>query len=219
MEGNAVLSSASLTAKQTTITPDTDSGEIFKVTKADGTQLFVIDTTNGWVQIGKEIPPTNNDPQVNLYLTKDTNNYYAVNMQNMNSGEFASTDLVLINDSTTAFSYESGLPTGYVDLGVNSSGWADPEYALFDASAEFLDVGDNLYIGTSGTTHSIYFYTGGHDSKDYIRIQINPQGVLLPLQAETVAAPDYVEGGIYYDLTEHALMVGGVSGWEKITSA
>jgi hypothetical protein len=33
------------------------------------------------------------------------------------------------------------------------------------------------------------------------------------------SAPTYVEGGVYYDTTQHALYVGGATAWEKVTSA
>lgn len=218
LDGRTTITDSVMTIEKLTVVPVDGETDTVLVKKPDGTQLFVVDTTNGWIQIGDEIPPTNNDPQVTLYLTKDTNLYYAgFNMQNINSGEYASTDMIILNDENNAQSYQLGLASGYIDIGVNSSGWNDPTYGAFDASAEFFDVGNNLYIGTSGTDHSIFFYLGGRDSKDYIRVQINKDGVLIPYKTSVV--PTYVEGGLYYDTVTHKLHVGGQTGWEEVTSS
>jgi hypothetical protein len=43
-------------------------------------------------------------------------------------------------------------------------------------------------------------------------------GVLIPVQYTTAAAPGYIKGGIYFDTTLNKLRVGGATGWETITS-
>jgi len=209
-----------VTARTLKVGSGADPGDIVKVFKADGTQVFVIDTTYGWVEIGDEIPPTNNDPQIALYITKDTDDYFGVNMQNINSGEYASTDFIFLNDQTTTENYDDPLAggDGYLDIGVNSSGWNNSEYGVQSASGGFVDVGCDLFLGTSGE-YGIYFYTQGHDSKSRIKVSINSQGVLFPFQATTVAAPDYVEGGMYYNTTEHKMYIGGAAAWEEVSSA
>lgn len=45
-----------------------------------------------------------------------------------------------------------------------------------------------------------------------------PQGLIYPQQQPTSTAPTWVEGGMYYDTTLHKLRIGGVSGWETVTS-
>lgn len=156
------------------IRPTVDSANIFQVQSADGTQCFEVDTSHQWVKVGPDQPIGNLDPQVTLYITKNTNMYHAVNLQNTNSGEYASTDFVILNDIAAQGS-ELGT-TGYLDLGVNSSGWADPDYATFDASCEYLDFADNFYFGCSGATGSLYFYFGGHNDKAYIKACLDQTG-------------------------------------------
>jgi hypothetical protein len=43
-------------------------------------------------------------------------------------------------------------------------------------------------------------------------------GVLIPVQYTTAAAPGYIKGGLYFDTTLNKLRVGGATGWETITS-
>lgn len=43
--------------------------------------------------------------------------------------------------------------------------------------------------------------------------------LLEPIQAPTASAPTYVKGALYFDTTLNKLRIGGVTGWETITSA
>ena len=47
---------------------------------------------------------------------------------------------------------------------------------------------------------------------------LSVSGTISPQQATTAAAPAYVKGAIYFDTTLNKLRVGGVTGWETITS-
>lgn len=44
-------------------------------------------------------------------------------------------------------------------------------------------------------------------------------GLFLPEQATTAAAPAYVKGAMYFDLTLNKMRIGGASAWETVTSA
>lgn len=55
-------------------------------------------------------------------------------------------------------------------------------------------------------------------SQSTVLSSIKSNGVFMPVQAPTASAPTYVKGGIYFDTTLNKLRVGGVSGWETITS-
>jgi hypothetical protein len=48
--------------------------------------------------------------------------------------------------------------------------------------------------------------------------ELQVTGVFMPVQAATVDAPSYVAGGMYYDTTASKLYIGGLSGWEQVTS-
>lgn len=50
------------------------------------------------------------------------------------------------------------------------------------------------------------------------KFTVQPDGVILPRQATTAAAPAYVKGGMYFDTTLNKMRIGGASGWETITS-
>ena len=211
LEGNAIFTSAVLTTRQATITPALDAGSTLRVTKADGTQVFDVDTTNGWVNIGPDQPLVEFDPQVSLYIVKDTNDYHAVDIFNTSDGEFASADFVACNNTDDP-------NFGFVDFGINGNNWNDPDYATFGPGAGFCwNVSGDMYFGTAHPTGSIYFFTGGVDSKDYVNAEINPEGVLIPKLFSS--APTYVKGGIYFDTTLNKLRVGGASDWETTTSA
>jgi hypothetical protein len=213
MDGEATLTNVNITAKESVIQPLEDGVSIFRVNSADGTQIFDIDTTNGWVNIGPDQPLYEQDPQTSLYVVRDIDGYHSINVINTSNGEFASSDMGAVNNNPDAGS-------GYVDLGINGMGWADPDYAVFDAEAGYVFCADNnFYVGAGGADASIYFFVGGFDSKDYIKAEINSEGVFFPVQAATASAPTYVEGGIYYDTTAHKLMVGGAAGWETVTSS
>lgn len=48
---------------------------------------------------------------------------------------------------------------------------------------------------------------------------LTASGLIKPQQAATGSAPAYVKGAIYFDTTLNKLRVGGVSGWETVSSA
>ncbi len=49
--------------------------------------------------------------------------------------------------------------------------------------------------------------------------KVRNDGVEFPVQAPTASAPTYTLGGVYFDTTLNKLRIGGVSGWETVTSA
>jgi hypothetical protein len=146
----------------------------FLVNKKDGSQAFKVDTDNGWVHVGPDQPQFDKDPNVSLYAVKNTNSYHAINVYNTNHGEYVSTDILAINDTDDPFG-------GYVDLGINGTGWDDPDYAVFDAGSGFVYcIDNNFYVGTAGSSpHKLYFFTGGVDSKDLIRGFFDENGLSL----------------------------------------
>lgn len=118
------------------------------------------------------IPSALVDPNIPFAIYGINNSYFGINVINGSAGTTASCDVVVLNDSATA-------TTNYVDFGINSSGWNDPNYATFDALAGYCySVSSNFYLGTSGTTTqgSIFFFTGGHDNKNFIRGEIDATG-------------------------------------------
>lgn len=47
---------------------------------------------------------------------------------------------------------------------------------------------------------------------------VHNTGLFFPLQAPTVDAPTYVQGGMYFDTTLKKLRIGGATAWETVTS-
>jgi hypothetical protein len=85
----------------------------------------------------------------------DVNNYVQIGVQNRNSGNFASSDLVATADNGTN-------TTNYIDLGINSSGYANNAsnilnrpnvgYLYTNATADF-------FIGNGATSQDMIFFT------------------------------------------------------------
>jgi hypothetical protein len=214
MSGDAVLNSVQITATKITTTPTEGEASTLRVTMADGTQIFDVDTTNGWVNIGPNQPTFNQDPLVPLYITKESDSYIAINLQNPSSGEYASADFGCLNDYPTNETSLSGL----IDLGIASTTFADPDFAVYGANACYLWAGDisDLFLGTAKADGSIHFFNGGTDSLDYRNVEINSSGVLIPKKTDTAGEPAYAEGGMYYNTTTHTLMVAGETAWEPV---
>ncbi len=82
------------------------------------------------------------------------NNYLQLNIQNLNSGASASSDLVASadNGSETA---------NYVDLGMNSSGYSATGITGGPDNAYLYSAGNDFIIGNSTATKNLIFFTGG----------------------------------------------------------
>jgi len=157
------------------IKPAVDSSNIFQVQSTNGTQCFEIDTSHQWVKVGPDQPVGNLDPQVSLYVTRSVNGYHAVNVQNPNSGSLASCDIGCLNNFATV---DNGL--GYLDLGITSSTFSDPNYAVYGANSSYLWTADSdFYLGVGavdGLDHDIHFFFGGTDSTSYIKATLDHTG-------------------------------------------
>ena len=89
-----------------------------------------------------------------LEATNSTNNYLSYDIQNQSAGIAASTDFVATANNGTD-------TTNYVNLGINSSGWATGSWTINGADDGYLYASDgNLSIGTAGAKY-LSFFTGG----------------------------------------------------------
>ncbi|HWQ99311.1 MAG TPA: hypothetical protein VN397_00495 [Candidatus Methylomirabilis sp.] len=83
-----------------------------------------------------------------------TDTYLQVNLQNASTGTTASGDFVVTADNGDDSTY-------YIDMGINGSGYDNPDYSIGTANDGYLYVhGGNLTIGTASATDLI-FHTGG----------------------------------------------------------
>lgn len=129
------------------------------------------------------------DQNVLASFQSSVNNYNQVVIQNTNSGNQASADLILNNNLGTATTY-------YASLGINSSGWTGtPGTASLNApNVTYLTAtSGDLVLGTT-TSNAIRFVTNGgadkliFDANGNVGIGVVPTGLdLLELGAGTTA--------------------------------
>lgn len=91
-----------------------------------------------------------------------TNTYLQVNIQNHSSGQFASSDFVATADNGDDSNY-------YIDLGINSSGYDNPDFSISGSNDGYLYThGANLTIGTASSATAIIFHAGGTTDADEV---------------------------------------------------
>ena len=100
----------------------------------------------------------------------NVNDFLQVVIKNHNSGTNASSDFIASNDI--------GDDTqNFIDLGINSSNYNNPDYSITQANDGYLFVeGGNLAIGTASPSKTIVFHTGGTTSSN-LRAEINDNGI------------------------------------------
>ena len=112
-------------------------------------------------------------PNIRASFVSFIDGYAQVNAQNLNSGNAASTDIILTSDngSDTA---------NYIDLGINSSTYNQASFNISGAGDGYLYVRNNdLTIGTAGsadTTNDLIIHTGGTTTSQE-RMRITKTGV------------------------------------------
>lgn len=155
--------------------------------------------------------------------TNSTNNYTQSATQNKSAGANASADHICYPDNVAA----SDL-TGFVDMGVCSSTFAQAAYACTGANDAYLFASapsasgknGNLVIWTdaTGARNDISFGTNGFNStaNERMRIKKGGQVKFIPLAAAPVDAVE--EGDMYYNSTLHKLQIRTAAAWETITS-
>lgn len=135
-------------------------------------------------------------PHVVLQMSANLDTYTQVNFQNINSGTSASTDFVATADNGDD-------NDGYINLGINSSTFDDPDFPYLKANDGYLihhGVGNtgNLFIinHTGGPSNGMAFAVGGFDTGN-IKAIINTVGMVV--LANTVSR----------NIDEGALIVSG----------
>jgi hypothetical protein len=162
----------------------TDGSVLFSngSTIAEDNEYFYYDITNHRLGIGTNTFDAINPEmlKVDAGVTESKNvisgygnvdSYLQLNIQNMNDGENASSDIVASADNST----ESN---AYVDLGINSSGYNDPAYSITGPNDSYLfsmasegGAGGNLIIGTGSEDKALIFHTSGTTAnKERMRI-------------------------------------------------
>ena len=138
----------------------------------------------------------------------NTNSFAQINIQNTNSGDNASSDLVATADNGTDSSY-------YVDMGINSSTFnlgtfdvsgPNDGYLYVVGNADGTSSGGNMILGTANQGKALKFFTGGslgtnermringvgqvkisdlgniitNDASSLLELESNTKGILIP---------------------------------------
>jgi hypothetical protein len=112
-------------------------------------------------------------PNALLQADTDTLGYAQIVFQNHGNSGNSSTDYVAVNNI--------GNDTqNYIDFGINSSTYANTDYAVTGANDGYLYVnGGNLAIGTQSPANVINFFTGGTNAATNIRAVVDDTGLSM----------------------------------------
>jgi hypothetical protein len=115
----------------------------------------------------------NDFAQAEIQAYSDINGFGQIVNWNKNGGSGASADFVAVNDlgNTTNEIY-------FIDLGINSSTYANVDYAVSGPNDGYLFInGGNLIIGTATAGNVIKFHTGGTGNVNNIRAILSDSGL------------------------------------------
>jgi hypothetical protein len=162
-------------------------------------------TSNGYVGIGStafSVNPEallvyqNSASSFNVIAGKgNLNNYLQLNIQNLNGGTNASSDVVATADNGNEI-------TNYVDMGINSSGNTSAVMGSPD-DAYLYTAGNNFLVGTANAGKSLIFLTGGTTQSTNERMRIDGTGNV----GIGIAAPAY---RLQVNAASNPLFLGGV---------
>lgn len=157
----------------------------------------------------------------NIQATNSVNGFTQIANQNKTAGASSSADMISYPDNN------ANDITGFVDIGVCSSAFADAAYTItgpndayiFGSAVSGAGKSGNLVVCTdsTGSANDIVFGTGGFlAANEKMRLKGGGALRLVPLAAAPVT--NVQEGDIYYNSTLHKLQVRTAAAWETITS-
>lgn len=139
---------------------------------------FSYSTTTHSLTIGPSGTNLTNNP---FSANGNINSYLQSNVQNTSNGATASSDIVATADNGND-------NTNYVDLGINSSGNADPAFTIVGADGGYLySSGGNLAVGTESANTDLLFFTTGTLAADEKARITSGGNLLLGTAAKTVS--------------------------------
>lgn len=146
-------------------------------------------------------------PNASMQVDSNINSYNQVVQQNHNGGTQGSTDFVAVNDIGND-------GANYIDLGINSSTYANNYYSMGGPSDGYLYVNSgNLQIATQTAGKIIQFYTGNTTS-DALRVTINTTGLSV---VGNVVATNFI--GTLIGTANNTAYVGTVSAANVVSNA
>jgi len=99
------------------------------------------------------------------------NGYIQTNVQNYSTGGFASSDVVATSDNGDE-------TIGYIDMGINGSNYASPDFVGAAGDAYMYSTGNDLYIGNASAGRQVIIFNGGLDAINNAKIFIHDQGTI-----------------------------------------
>jgi hypothetical protein len=142
------------------------------------------------------------------FFSTESNTFIQIALQNSSNGTDASGDIIVYSDAG-----DPGGGTGpYVDMGINSSRYANTGYSVNGPNDSYLySVGGDLTIGTQTAGTNLVFHTGGTTNNktrmtiadDRVNVSVNNftfTGILGPFASDGAANTGGVLlKGFYYD--------------------
>ena len=134
--------------------PASFTGDLIDLQVADEIQFSVDATGAGYLRNTLAVGGNAILPNTTIQGNGDLDDYLQINITNTNAGTSASSDIVATNDIGTAVS-------NYIDMGINSSGYANPSYDIGGPNDGYLYInGGDLSIGTQTAGKIIKLHTG-----------------------------------------------------------
>ena len=135
-----------------------------------GVDAFKYDRLSGAITLGETVEVFPNTP---LAIQRENDDYLQVTLKNTSDSAIASGDFVITADNGTN-------DTHYIDMGINSSLYNDPDYPIFGPDDSYIDTpDDNLLIGTGSADKTVSFYVGGYETTDIVA-DVDADGINLP---------------------------------------
>jgi hypothetical protein len=132
-----------------------------------GTVGINTDTYNQLAPPSLQVKSPNNLTYNLILAESDINNYSQINIQNINPGQEASSDIVATADNGDEESY-------YINMGINSSGYILSGSVGNANDAYIYSTGNHLHIGNASANQPIMFFAGGFDADLHQKLLLNP---------------------------------------------
>ena len=133
------------------------------------------------------------EPQTTFQISSNYNGYAMLNMQNVNSGPLASSDLILTPNNGSA-------NDTFFDIGVASSTYNYPGYSLIKPNDGYLIAygnatigGGNLILSTGLANDIIFAVNGTNTASEFGRVQASSNALLIK---STTAASNTTSGAL-----------------------
>lgn len=150
---------------------------------SDGNRILELDETNEQVIIGED-SDFQGDSQFPVVITRTVNDFIALEIQNLSTGDSASTDISVSadNDGTDLIGH-------YIDMGINGSGYSSSAIR----NVKTVTVGSG---GTAYTVGDILTIVGGDSNATVTVLTVDGSGVVLTIEL-TDNGTGYVVGNNY----------------------